>query len=124
METSAHKSIPHYSPDGAVFFVTSSTFKQLILPEEARRIALDCIKHNARNHCKLFAAVVMPDHFHLLIQPMKDENGEWLKLSKIMNVIKGFSSHEIKEMLDHRDPVWLRGYFERVVRGRTDMGEY
>ncbi len=85
---------------------------------------LDCIKHNTNVNCNLFAAVVMPDHFHLLLKPKKDDNGEWIKLSKIMNAIKGYSSYKIKNLLGRKEPVWLRGYYEKIARSGKQMTEF
>jgi len=119
-----HSSIHHFSPPGAVYFVTTSTFDHFVLPNDARRITLECIIHNATRNCRLFATVVMPDHFHILLKPSQDEAGEWIKLSRIMNVIKGYSSHKIKELLGRKEPVWLRGYYDRAVRDSNDMSEY
>lgn len=119
-----HKSLPHFTCEGASYFVTSSTFNGEILPPDARKITLDCIRRNASKNCVLYATVVMHDHFHILLKPCKNENGEWTSLPKVMNVIKGYSSHKIKQLLNRNDPVWLKGYFEKVAQSGRQMTEF
>ncbi|MCD6119022.1 transposase [bacterium] len=109
--------------DGVSYFVTSNTRDRLILPDVARKIALDSFKHFNGVRYKLYAACVMPDHFHLLLYLMKDENGEYFKLSSVMNSLKGYSSHKIGRELGIKGGIWHRGYYDVVVNTRKEKSE-
>ncbi len=63
----------------------------------------------------MHAAVVMRDHFHLLLSLLKDDKGDSFKLSSVMNSLKGYSSHRIGAELGVKGGIWQRGYFEVVV---------
>lgn len=79
--------IHHYLETGAVYFVTSNTKNREKLFAEllAARFLLVCISyHKFILDFKLFGYVIMPEHFHFLIQPSEKYN-----LSVIMRFIKG-----------------------------------
>lgn len=110
----------HISVPGATYFITSSTFAQFILPPRMRKIVLDeILKHDGTLY-ELFAAVVMPDHFHLLFRPLRDENGEYIPVWKIMNRVKGASSRKAKLDIAYKGALWLRGYFDILVGDGDD----
>jgi REP element-mobilizing transposase RayT len=123
LELDDHKRLARLERNWAIYFVTSSTYERFVLPDDARKIALDSFRYLDGTRYKLFAAVVMPDHFHLLLQPMKDEKGEFHRLSLIMNSLKGYSSHKIKELLARELPVWQERYFDTIIRGSTHFRE-
>lgn len=64
----------------------------------------------------LFAAVVMPDHAHVLFSARLDKNGEIFTLAEIMNGIRGASAHRINRVLHRKRPVWDEEFFDHVPR--------
>jgi REP element-mobilizing transposase RayT len=58
--------LPHYQKDDQPFFVTFTTDRRWQLPPEARDIVLPCWVHTNTQKFDLHAAVVMPDHVHLI----------------------------------------------------------
>lgn len=115
--------IPHISLPGVVYFVTTATYERFVLPPEARMIVLNCIRHFSDERYKLYAAVVMPDHIHALFQPLKKDDGEYVKLSSVMNVMKGYSSHKVKQLLGRDEPVWQRRYIDQIVRNERHLSK-
>jgi REP element-mobilizing transposase RayT len=77
-------------------FITFCTKFRRILPDWARDIVLGCCLHDHERRYRLRAAVVMPDHVHLLLTPLIDESRRAIvSLAEIMKAIKGASSHAI-----------------------------
>jgi REP element-mobilizing transposase RayT len=77
---------------------------------------------------ELFAACVMPDHMHVLLQPWSkgnDEKGNILfwPLSELMHSIKSFSAHRINELEKKSGSVWEKEHFDRYVRSDRDLQE-
>jgi len=62
--------LPHWEYDGSIYFITFNTWQRLQLSSPAQQVVLDvCLFFNTQRY-ELFALVVMPDHVHMLIQPL------------------------------------------------------
>jgi REP element-mobilizing transposase RayT len=64
----------------------------------------------------MHAFVVMPDHVHLLLTPLRGTANEVFSVSEIMAGIKGASAHGVNQALDRRGKVWEKEYFDHIVR--------
>jgi REP element-mobilizing transposase RayT len=62
-----------------------------------------------------WAWVIMPDHFHWLIE-LKDST-----LSTLMRRAKSRSAHSINRMLGRQGKVWQMGYHDRALRAEKDI---
>ena len=119
---------PHFERQWAIYAVTISTEKDRCLSPRARTIVLNSPRHFHNQRYELFAACVMPDHSHLLLQPWpkdNDDNGNGLfwPLSELMHSIKSFSAHRINELESKRGSVWQKEQFDRYVRSDRDLQE-
>jgi len=61
------------------------------------------------------AWVVMPDHFHWLVEL---HNGD---LPKVMQSTKSRCTRLINQKRGHCSPVWQKGYFDRALRREEDL---
>jgi hypothetical protein len=89
---------------------------------------LNSLRHFHNQCYELFAACVMPDHAHLLLQfwpKDNDDNGNGLfcPLSELMHSIKSFSAHRVNELETKRGSVWQKEQFDRYVRSDRDLQE-
>jgi putative transposase len=116
------RNLPHWQIGGSTYFVTFRT-KGLELSSPARRIVIEACRHLDAQRYTLGAAVVMPDHVHLLLQPNEIEPGQWWPLATILNSIKGFTARQINGLLGRRGPVWLDERFDRIVRDEAELIE-
>jgi putative transposase len=91
------------------------------ISKDERRMVLDAIKHFHRIRYWVTAAVVMPDHVHLMLKPVILESEVDFSLSKIMQGIKGFSAREINKSRGTKGNLWQDENFDRIVR---DNDEY
>ena len=137
-ETIAHESkgalyskphgLPHFERPWGKYLLTVTTRERHILPPQARQITLAAIQHFHGSRYILFAAVVMPDHFHLLIEPQPkafDAGGHpiFWELGDLMHSIKSFTAKEINKAAGATGPVWERDYHDRLIRSDSDFGE-
>lgn len=60
---------------------------------------------------KLFAWVIMPNHIHILMKPIR----HW-SLNKILHSFKSFTALEANKSLDRSGKFWMREYFDRYIR--------
>ena len=116
------RNLPHLQRDAKRHFVTFVTKDRRVLPDWARDIVLECIRHDDARLYDLYAAVVMLDHAHLILTPLIDEQRRCVAaLYEIMKGIKGASAHKINKRLGHRGTVWQEESFDRVLRSSDDV---
>lgn len=60
--------------------------------------------------------VVMPDHVHMVISPLRDSKGDIFGLTEIMSGIKGASAHSINKALNRKGHVWQGESFDHILR--------
>jgi putative transposase len=61
--------------------------------------------------------VIMPNHFHLLVTPMRT-------LERAMQCIKGGFSFRVKRELSFPDTFWQTSFYDRRVRDAEDYWQY
>jgi putative transposase len=69
----------------------------------------------------LYAAVVMPDHVHLLFTPLRDKETRSYRVAAVIQAIKGSSAHSINKLLSRKGPVWQEEYFDHVARSHESL---
>lgn len=121
---SAYKrNLPHLQRRHSTLFVTFSTRAHLMLPDDVRAPILGHCLHDHGARLQMHAAVVMPDHVHLLFTPMSDQHGEPFPLAGIMGGIKGASAHAVNRLLGRRGRLWEAESFDRIVRSSEKLRE-
>jgi len=116
------RNLPHLQKDFTPHFITFCTKARWILPPVARDITLASCCHDHRVRYELYAAVVMPDHVHLILTPLIDERrGEMFSLIRIMQSIKGSSARAINQRLRRNGPVWQEESFDHVLRSSEGL---
>ena len=71
----------------------------------------------------LHAAVIMPEHVHLLLTPLRDVEGWPVPLSRILKRIKGTSARSVNRLLRSEGPVWQEESFDHVLRYDESLEE-
>ena len=115
--TITHRHLPHWQSPNAVYFITTRCKEGKTLTPSQKDIIFDAVKHLDGKKYILYAVVVMPDHFHLIIQPIEKTKGAFYSLSEIMHSIKSFTAHEIGE------PIWQHENFDRIIRDEKEFLE-
>ncbi|HSP45543.1 MAG TPA: helicase-related protein, partial [Chthoniobacterales bacterium] len=77
---------------------------------------------------ELYAACVMPDHAHLLIEPMverEDDRGAaiFFSLSKILHTLKSYTGDRVNKIENATGSVWETESFDRMIRSESDLQE-
>ena len=120
--------LPHFERPWGKYLLTVTTRDRTTLAPEARQITLDAIQHFHGSRYILFAAVVMPDHFHILLEPQPKEwdqegNPIFWSLGDLMHSIKSFTAKQINKLTGASGTVWERDYHDRLIRSDSDLGE-
>jgi putative transposase len=100
--------------------VTSVSYRReglLVRNADLMKLAFD--RHAGIIQFKIIAYVIMPDHFHALI----DCNGN--DLSKIMSKIKlSFSKYLRNRIGVQNGAVWQRRFWDHIIRNQNDMNRH
>ncbi len=113
---------PSLQKDNRPLFITFTTYHRRELSPAARDLALQACLHANGRKCVLHAAVVMPDHVHLICTPLSDSDGSF-SIPEIMHAIKSESAHRINRALGHVGRVWQDESFDHVLRGEESLAE-
>jgi len=127
--------LPHLQKEDADIFVTFCTARR-ILPEAARDLVLShCLREAGlqafacegaratKPRIHLYAVVIMPDHVHLLLSPLRDEDGWPFPLADILQCMKSATAHRINKLLQTSGPVWEEESFDHVLRSDETLKE-
>src|SRR5436309_8714405 len=99
MKYEYRRNLPHFQKDDHAHFITFATQQRWVLPESVRKAVLDACLHFDQIRMEVHAVVVMPDHVHMLLTPLKNSEGESVQLFRILHSIKSFSAHDINKVL-------------------------
>jgi REP element-mobilizing transposase RayT len=119
--------LPHYQKPGRPLFVSFRKLTRDAFPYPARDAILAHCLHDHGRRYDLHAAVVMPEHVHILCTPLADRQGWPHPLPAILKVLKGSSARSVNRLAECFGPVWQEESFDHVVRaeeGFQDTLEY
>ncbi|HXD85768.1 MAG TPA: transposase [Urbifossiella sp.] len=123
--TATRRNLPHWQNPGAAYFLTWRAIKSVILEPVDRSLVLNAIRHWDSIRWKVFVAVVMPDHVHVLahLLPIESDNGDYWNLSDLLKSVKGFSSNAINRRLGRNGALWQDETFDRIIRDDDEFEE-
>ena len=125
----SRRRLPHFQQPWAIYGVTISTKKHRCLSPKARTVVLDSLRYFHHERYELFAACVMPDHIHFLLQPWpKDRNDDvgnavFWSLKELVHSLKSFSAHGINKLERTTGSIWGKEHFDRYIRSDRDLKE-
>ena len=120
--------LPHFDRPWGIYGITISTRRRQKLTSAARTIVLNAIRHFHNKRYELYAACVMPDHAHILLQPWpkefdRSDNPVFWSVAELMQSIKSFTAHEINKLQKTSGFVWEKESFDRYIRSDRDLAE-
>ncbi len=133
--------LPHLQKADSDLFITFCTAARQALPPAARDLVMEhCLREGGilpsgsvarapspakqlQPRIHLHAIVVMPDHVHLLLRPLRDEIGWPFPLVDILQCFKGATAHRINKLLGTSGPVWEEESFDHVLRSDESLKE-
>jgi REP element-mobilizing transposase RayT len=117
------RKLPHYQKAGRVLFITFRKNTRDPFSVEARDAILQHCLFDHQRRYELHAAVIMPEHVHLLLTPLRDERGWPYGLALILKQLKGTSARSVNQLLGSGGPVWQEESFDHVLRSQESLEE-
>jgi alanyl-tRNA synthetase/REP element-mobilizing transposase RayT len=121
--------LPHFERPWAKYMVTFTTLNHRQLSPAERDIVLESVLHDAGKKYELYAACIMPDYVHLLLEPQietEDSSGKpvFYQLTGILQTLKSVSSHRVNKLAGVKGQrVWENESFDRVIRSERELEE-
>ena len=111
----------HIKLAGYAYFITTRLADKLIVFKDEHCCLLllkDLDFYRRELHYQLYGYVIMPDHFHCIIQA-----DPGVDIADIMNKIKGHSSFVLNKYLGRTGKLWQKGYHDHAIRNGKDFEE-
>ncbi len=105
-----------YSQPGLYYFLTASVAgrRRIFTNRHRAMLVLDAIRWlHAADRFMVDAAVLMPDHLHLVGQLSEST------LAKVMHTLKSYSAHGLSAA-GIETPIWQKGYHDHGLRDDED----
>ena len=115
-----------YSQSNAEYFITFNTINRQAIFNDFILAQLFCqqiVKSEHKHHCLWLTWVLMPDHFHGLLQLGEKET----TLSKVIGDLKGSSAKLINKELNQKGKLWQPSFYDHALRSednRTNIARY
>jgi REP element-mobilizing transposase RayT len=115
--------LPHLQKAGRALFITFRKLSKDPFSGAARDLVLGHCLHDDGKRFVLHAAVVMPEHVHLLLTPLADAQGWPIELCNIMKLIKGTSARSVNKLCGTKGPVWQDESFDHVLHSHESLSQ-
>jgi REP element-mobilizing transposase RayT len=100
----------------------SPNVPKILHREDITEIIAKALKFHDGKRFQLLAYCIMPNHVHVLIFPLKDEDGKIYAPAGITYSWKRFTSNQINKLLGKSGSLWQRESFDRMVRDEEELG--
>jgi putative transposase len=117
------RKLPHYQKPGRSLFVTFCKNNRIPFSEPCRDAILQHCLYDHGKRYELHAVVIMPEHAHLLLMPLRDDEGWPYGLPLILKQLKGISARSVNKLTGSGGPVWQEESFDHVPRSQEGFAE-
>ena len=118
MTTKMRVKLPRYNEENECHFITSVTRERKPIFHDVNNIEIliETIRfYQERGDLHVLGYVVMPEHVHLLLIPLKGT------ISDVMRNIKAYSATTIRQRAKIDSDVWQNSFYDHIVTGRRDF---
>ncbi len=115
-----HPGMPRIEERGGTYFISFTMDRSLppLSPAE-RQVVFDIITAGNGTRYRLFIAVVMPDHVHLVLQAVAQDGP--VGLPKIMHRLKGFSALQVNKLRGRKGALWEARSHNRLIYSKKEL---
>jgi putative transposase len=110
----------HYDPGGRLCFITSVTYKRKPLLGANADLLINVLNEfQRRTGCMILAWVIMPDHFHIIVDVKEND-----MTSLIQRIKMSFGALLRKRLCAHAGRIWHNGFWDHVIQDDRDMKKH
>ncbi|MEW6387863.1 MAG: transposase [Thermodesulfobacteriota bacterium] len=120
---STRRNLPHWQQPGSTYFLTWRVKGDQHLSPQERSMVLETLLYWQEVKWTVYAAVVMPNHVHVLAQPLTLTEGQAINLSQIIHSVKTYSARTINGQRGEPGSLWQDERHDRIVRNEGEFLE-
>ena len=94
---------------------------QFLHREDITSIIAKAFYYHDEKRYKLMAYCIMPNHVHVLIQPIAQDHGEIFSVQHIIYTWKRFTANAINRLMGRKGSLWLKESYDRMVRDDNEL---
>jgi REP element-mobilizing transposase RayT len=117
------RNLPHIQKDDRAHFITFNTHQKWILPPAARDIVLSSCLFLDGKKIELHAAVIMPEHVHMIFSVLRSSDGENFTFAEILGPVKGIHCTRDQQGDEETGTVWQDESFDHVLRSEEKLDD-
>jgi REP element-mobilizing transposase RayT len=114
--------LPHWQAAHAVYFLTFRVLSGTLSPPERDIVLRSCL-HWHGSRVVILAAIVMPDHAHLIMRPLVREDGTYPSVPWFVQSVKGYSARMIQSRRGASGSLWQDEYWDRIMRSEREFDD-
>ena len=84
-------------------------------------LVIEALHHRDGIEYDLLAFCVMPNHVHLVCTPLRQEEGSYQPLARIMQSLKRYTARGANRLLGRRGAFWRSESYDHVVRDDAEL---
>lgn len=97
-------------------YLDAGSGEVLLNREPLAQIVADALRYFHASRYRLIAWCIMPNHVHVCLKMLPGQ-----QLCDLVQAWKSFSSKQINSALHRNGRVWMREYYDRLVRNQTEL---
>jgi REP element-mobilizing transposase RayT len=88
---------------------------------EISKIVSHSLHYWDKKRYHLFAFCIMPNHVHLLIEPIKKDEAHFYSIAEILFSIKRYTAGECNKILNRKRQFWQHEHYDHAIRDDKDF---
>jgi len=96
---------------------------QILHQDGIREIIQESFHHFDGLRYTLLCYCIMPNHVHVLINPLVQEDGDIFSISRIVYTWKRYTATAINRVLGKKGKLWQKEIYDSLVRDKEDLGK-
>ncbi len=99
----------------------SAEVPQILSRKDLTDVITDTFNHHNKIRYDLLAYCVMPNHVHVLFNPLKQSDGDIYPLARITYSWKRFTATKINRILKRSGALWQQESYDHMVRDESEL---
>lgn len=114
------RNVKRHFKTGNVYFLTHVTFQRLPILVDNIDLFWASINHQLeRSRFDFIAWVILPDHWHCIIDPGQDDLGDLMKRIKL-----SFATRHLRRTGRSSGRTWQNRYWDHIIRDQFDLNRH